>query len=132
MNPNPNVMTGGAASDSQQIQISIEQAKALVATGEAILRLSQNADFKAVIEEAYLRDEALRLVHLKADPSQADDRAQTIIDRDIHAIGSLGAFLDNIMRHARVMQGSLEQYEAERARAEEEEEMDNPGGAPLQ
>lgn len=54
-----------------------------------LTRLESNRDFKKLIADGYLKDEAVRLVHLKADPSMQTPDRQAAIDRDISGIGAL-------------------------------------------
>jgi len=63
--------------------------------GASLARLQTNRDFKELIEKAYLHDEAVRLVHLRAHPEKQNPEDQASILRDIDAIGSFHAFLRN-------------------------------------
>lgn len=74
----------------------LKDAKQRVDLGKALDRLMANRDFRKVIVEGYLEKEAVRLVHLKADPSmQAADKQAGII-RDIDAIGSLAEYFNTV------------------------------------
>ena len=75
-------------SQIEQIEISIADAKKMIARADALQRLQKNKDFKNVIDEGYLKDEAVRLVHLKAHPNVTPEMMVTI-DRDINSVGSL-------------------------------------------
>lgn len=55
----------------------------------ALARLEQNTDFQTLIKQAYFRDEAVRLVHLRAEP----DADIAVIDNGLDAIANLGAYL---------------------------------------
>lgn len=73
----------------QEIEESIQESKGVVEFAEALDRLQKNRDFKKVILDGYFREEAIRLVHLKADPAfQTPDRQQSILSQ-IDAIGAL-------------------------------------------
>ncbi|MBZ6397055.1 MULTISPECIES: hypothetical protein [Pantoea] len=74
-------------SNIQKVELAIEHAKSGIAFGEALDRLLNNRDFQQVIEQGYLREEAIRLVHLKADPGMYTESDQADIDRQISAIG---------------------------------------------
>jgi hypothetical protein len=54
----------------------------------ALARLEQNTDFQNLIKQAYFRDEAVRLVHLRSDPSADVDG----IDKQMDAIAGLSGF----------------------------------------
>lgn len=77
-----------------QIEKEIQSAKERVQFGEAIERLKSNRDFKKVFLEGYFREEAIRLVGLKADPSQQKEECQQEIIKQIDAIGAVQAFLN--------------------------------------
>jgi hypothetical protein len=77
------------AEQIQAIEQNIADAKAHLHLGEALLRLEKNADFKAVISSGYLREQAIRLVLLKADPAMQTPDKQASIVRQIDAIGEL-------------------------------------------
>lgn len=115
--------------DADQIRITIDDAKETVAAGAALERLRNNADFQRVIGTMYLRDEAIRLTHLKGDYSQRDDESQKVIERDMFGISSLANFLDNLARNARIMQQSIEEYESELDLAEQEIDAANDDAA---
>jgi hypothetical protein len=58
--------------------------------------LTKNKAFKALIREGYLKNEAVRLVHLKAAPAMQSPEMQENIIRDINGIGSLIGYLHKI------------------------------------
>ena len=52
-----------------------EELKEFIARAEALTRLQNNADFKLVITDGYMEDEAIRLVHLLGDARfNSDDK----------------------------------------------------------
>lgn len=77
----------------QQLEESIERAKERVEFGTVIERLYATRDFKKVIGEGYFEQEAIRLVHLKADPNMQSVAQQEAIVKQIDAIGSLKQYL---------------------------------------
>lgn len=64
----------------------------------ALERLRNNRDFKEIISKGYMKDEAVRLVHLKAAPQMCTPELQASIIKQIDAIGALDSFFNN-MRH---------------------------------
>lgn len=78
----------------QHVELSLEEAKKLVAFGEAIARLEKNKDFRTVILDGYFSDEAKRLTFLTADTT-LDDKSANAVLYGIRAIGELRAFLMN-------------------------------------
>lgn len=56
-------------SDIETIELSIEEAKKIVAKRDMALKLAGNREFKKLVLEGYLKDEAARLVGISADAS---------------------------------------------------------------
>ena len=84
----------------EAIDRSIKQAQALVELGSAVDRLRSNKDFKKIVIEGYFEKEAIRLVHLKADPSMQSAASQQSINQQMDAIGAFSQYLDMVLRHA--------------------------------
>ena len=82
----------------QQIESNIQRAKKVVEFGDAIGRLRNNRDFKKVILEGYFEDEAVRLVHLKADANMQSAESQRSIVNQMDAIGALSQYLQTQLR----------------------------------
>lgn len=80
----------------KQIEISVEEAKATVALAEALQRLHDNADFKAVIISGYFEKESQRSVMLKSDINFQGPENQKQIDDIITGIGMLGQYFHKI------------------------------------
>ena len=76
-----------------QLEMNISCSKELIAMGEALVRLMANRDFKQVIDVGYFEQEAIRLVHLKADPNMQSAESQRNILMQMDAIGSLKQYL---------------------------------------
>lgn len=76
----------------EQVRQSIEASKVFVEKGEALNRLKKNADFKRLISNGYLEQEAIRLVHLKAESLFQTPERQAELDRQITAIGYLNQY----------------------------------------
>jgi len=91
----------------EQVEISIEQAKAAVAFKEVLTRLTDNKDFKEIIIEGYFKEEASRLVLLKADPAMQGESEANQISKSIDAIGYLRLYLHTIMQRGIAMENSL-------------------------
>lgn len=94
-------------SEIQQLEHEIQQSKKTLELGNALERLFNNRDFKNIILKGYLEQEAVRLVHLKADPSMAHPDKQASVIRDIDAIGSFDGFLREIKRQADLARKSV-------------------------
>ena len=84
-------------SDIQALERDIENAKAVVAQRDMALKLSENREFRKLIIEGFLRDEAARYVHISTDPSlSAQDRADALASAQ--AAGHLKRWLNAIIR----------------------------------
>jgi hypothetical protein len=90
-----------------EIEISLEQAKDVVAAGLALQRLYANQDFIKVIADGYFKDEALRLVYLKGD-SVLDPEAMKDVDNQITAIGLLRTYFRKVMGQAQQAQQAIQ------------------------
>jgi hypothetical protein len=99
----------------QQLDASIKTAKGFVESGNALERLQSNRDFKKVVVEGYFEKEAIRLVHLKADPMMQTPERQASIDAQINAIGMFSQHLVNVGQFARQAAKSIADDEQTRA-----------------
>lgn len=84
----------------QAIEQNIREANKFVELGEALERLRTNKDFKKVISEGYFEREAIRLVHLKADPNMQSPDSQKSILAQIDAIGSLDQYFKAVFQQS--------------------------------
>ena len=88
--------------DSKAAQVQVDQAAALE-------RLYTNRDFKRLILDGFLRDEAIRLVHLKGSPDMQAPAQQTAIVRDIDAIATLSQHFGHIRRMGKIAEKQIGQ-----------------------
>ncbi len=79
---------------SQDIERSIAENKVRIEFGQAVERLKANRDFQEVFLRGYFEAEAVRLVHLKADPNMQSEERQRSIVAQMDAIGAVKAYLD--------------------------------------
>jgi hypothetical protein len=105
-----------------EIERQIKDSQEDLEMGKALQRLKMNPDFKRLILEGYLTEEAVRLVHLKANPSMAAPDKQVATIRDIDAIGSFYQFLHVVGFKGRQAETSIEQAEQARQEIQEEDE----------
>lgn len=76
-----------------QLEMNISRSKETVAIGEALNRLMSNRDFKQVVNTGYFEQEAIRLVHLKADVNMQTEESQKSIIMQMDAIGAFKQYL---------------------------------------
>lgn len=114
--------------NQEGVQVSIETANKLIAQGEAMTRLLNNADFAEVIGEVFYKEEAARLAGLLGDiggsrrwvpdtqamslPPTQFVKMQADIIADIQAIGSFQAFVRTVLWKAEGARNAIEELEA--------------------
>lgn len=81
----------------QELEISIDEAKKAVETGEMAERLSSNSDFRKVIVEGYFLHEAARLALLHSDPGLRADIKATVLD-EMKGPGALKRYLSHLVQ----------------------------------
>ena len=99
----------------EQIDVSIDQAKAIIELGQSLNRLQDNADFVKVVIEGYLQDEAIRLVELKADSNMQSTERQKQIDDAIMGISQFKQHMRFIKQVAEQAASDLKEYEDTRS-----------------
>lgn len=108
-------------SQVQEIEVGMEEAKAVIARKSAVLKLESNREFKKLILEGYFKEEASRLALLSADPRiRPEDQADAILQ--IQSISKLHQYLHGIIMQGTIAEQALAEYEEalEEARVEEE------------
>lgn len=75
------------------IEQNIHEAKEAISIGDALARLFANRDFKKIVLDGFFREEAVRLVHLLADPNMQTAEKQKAILEDMRAIGAFREYL---------------------------------------
>jgi hypothetical protein len=98
----------------QLIEESIQRNRQLIEMDKALERLESNKDFKLLIIDGYLRDEAVRLVHLKCDPGVQAPEKQASILAQINAISALVQHFRAVGQMAAMAAKAIESDEAER------------------
>lgn len=111
-------------SDIQQVELTLEEAKKIVAFGEAISRLEKNADYRAIYTDGYFRDEASRLALLSGDPN-IDEKVREKVFLSIRSIGELFDYLrtkkmmaDLMVKDVQDAEQALEEMHREDAESE--------------
>jgi len=91
----------------EQLEVTLEQAKAAKSLKDSIFKLQENIDFKRVVNEGYFEKEASRLVLLKADDNMQGLDEQAMIIRQIDAIGTFRQHLGTIVALGRMAEKSI-------------------------
>lgn len=98
----------------KQVEASIQRAKACVDLASTLEKLLDNTLFKKVVLEGYFEQEAIRLVHLKADPAMEGAASQASILKQMDAIGSLKQYFVLLTQQGALAIKSIEFDEATR------------------
>lgn len=101
-------------SQLEQVELTIEAANKAIKLKKSLDRLIKNRDFRAIIDEGYLKDEAVRLVHLKADFNMASEDNQDFVNRGIDSIGSLRGYFSKILQQGAGAEAALQEHEKTR------------------
>lgn len=91
----------------QEIDANLKKAKKVVDFADALERLQLNKDFKTVIQMGFFQEEAVRLVHLKADPAFQSAEAQQSIVQQMDAIGALHQYFQTVFQKASMARNSM-------------------------
>jgi hypothetical protein len=104
-----------------QIEVSMEEARKIIDRGEMMERLIKIPDFDKLIHEHYFKEEASRLVLLRAHPGYQDEESQRDINNSIDAIGHFRQFLIHVRMEAEQARKALESAQDELAYVQSEE-----------
>lgn len=96
----------------EAIERDMAKAKPAIDFANALTRLKGNADFKTVVLKGYFEAEAIRLVHLKAEPHMQRPESQASVLSQIDAIGQFSGFLNAALAKAVMAQTTLDDGEA--------------------
>lgn len=97
----------------RQIEISIEQAKSVVARKDAVMRLRQNPDYQLIFDEGYFIQEPARLVSLLTDSEWAGDERQEEIMRDMYGVSATRQYLVGIVGFGNQMERQIASSESQ-------------------
>ena len=113
-----------AQNELQQVELSIEQAKANIERMNKLEKLKNNPEFEELVLKGYFEQEASRLVLLKADHNVQGDTEQKQIEKMIDAIGYLRQYFNTIYQFGAMAQNALEQHEATREEILQEDALE--------
>jgi hypothetical protein len=105
------------------MQLTLEQAKTWVTQAEMLERLERNRDFKKLFTEGLLRDEAVRLVHVRKS-AETDAETRVGYDSLIDAIGELNDFLRSIKIKGEAAAKALAAYDRDVEQHGEDNDVD--------
>lgn len=91
-----------------ELEQSIEQHKANIGLLNSLEVLMKNKHFQELILKEYCKEEAVRLVHLMAEPNQQTPEKQALSLKGLNGIGSFNEFLKGIRDRGEISKRSLE------------------------
>lgn len=100
-------MSNDLHAEVKKIELTREEAQKKIDMADSLRRLMKNRDFRKVIEVGLLRERAIELVALKADPNQQEPEAQASLDREIVMVGELRQHFSAILQMGKVMEKTL-------------------------
>lgn len=103
------------STQTQEIQIELDEAKKKVKLREALDRLERNKDFKLVIDEEFFKQESLRQVSCLSDPAFQTPHMQASVIADMRASATLQAFFRLVRRNADAAETAIANAEEELA-----------------
>ena len=90
-----------------QLENSIEYAKARIERCDQVLRLSENPDFQAIVGKGYFEKEAIRLVGLYGSGNLSPEQLIET-QKDMHGVGSFRRFLAQIVQEGQQARSDLQ------------------------
>lgn len=112
-----------------EIELDIERAEKMIAKNDKLNRLRANPDFKEIFIDGYLREEAARLVGLRADSEMQSEEQQKFVNDAITGIGVFNQYLLNIHRFAQMAENSLRNAQKTREDILSEAQEESHAGA---
>lgn len=106
-------------SDIEQIELSLEVARKLVSRRDMILKLSSNREFRKVILEGYMEDEAVRLASISGDSRQEKQRDDIMLG--LQAISKFRIYMQDAIRMGDVAESEILEQQDELDAIREEE-----------
>jgi hypothetical protein len=110
--------------EEQTVDMTIEYAEEQAALYDAMVRLEENEDFKAIILNGYIKEEALRLVSLLATPVEYANIPKEEVTKDLHGISSFQWWLKNKKQATSSIKQELSEYKQAIIEQEQEESED--------
>ena len=91
-----------------QIEQSIDHAKARVDKAKSVLALFDNANFQEIVVKGYFEKEAIRMVARYGDGTASPEELQEL-QKDMHAVGAFRRFLSMIVQDGRQAEADVRQ-----------------------
>lgn len=97
-----------------ELNAYIDKLKAQAELPEALERLQKNKDFQLIIEQEYLREEAVRLTENKCHPEFQTPERQALLDRGLFGVSHMTQFFNRIRVMGEMAKRDLAQAESDR------------------
>jgi len=97
-----------------QVDLSIEEANKNIRRMNALIKLSNNKEYKEIFLDGYFNAFAIKQVLLRADPTQQSEADQLQIMKNIDAIGALRIHLQSVITLGRQSEAAIQDDERTR------------------
>lgn len=94
--------------DLELVEASIEHCKTVMKTRDSMIRLTEHKDFKEIIMQGYIREEAARLTGLLGDPNPNVD--QNAVMADLHAVASFQRYMRRILMEGEMAEREMDTH----------------------
>lgn len=108
-------------SQVKALEQQLTDAKAISEEGQRAQRLARNPDFRKLIIEGFMRDDAARFVQLSEDPALGENERQDAL-RMAQASGHLKRFLSMTIRMGQTAEGQISDIDDALVEAQAEED----------
>jgi Zn-dependent oligopeptidase len=110
-------------SEENEIEVTVEGLKHQVSLREKLHRLLGNPDFKDLVLESYIQNEAVRITKMLGDPAmRANQRAFDSSIDELKAIGMFDNHLRSIEQLGNYAEDQLQAYEEMQRKQDYEED----------
>jgi len=96
--------------DIEELEVSLELARTMIAKREMVRKLQSNREFKKLITEGLLKEEAARSAILYSDPGISETTRAHVL-RDIGGYGLIERYFRTIVRIADELEAEIERNE---------------------
>ena len=105
----------------EAIEREVRNAQTIIKFADALRRLKKNKDFIDVVLNGYFKEDAIRLVHLKARPDMQSEESQKLVISQIDAIGAFSAYMNTAFHKEQMAKKTMEDIEYARDNLSDDE-----------
>jgi hypothetical protein len=101
-------------SELQEVEITIQDCKEAIERKAALDRLRMNKDWKEIVEEGFLKDEAQRVVWALAEPALQEEKDQKMLLSIVNSVGYFRQYLNKVYQMSNQAEKDLAAHEETR------------------